>query len=86
MEQKGLIRRADDRESPYRARLILTTDGQEAASYVCHKAALATELVGNGLSDEARTLFYSALDLITSNIQSISETGLPDIDNKENKL
>ena len=78
MEQKGLICRADDQDSQYRARLTLTSAGQEAASYVSHKAALAAELVGSGLSDEARAAFYSALELITKNIGSVSATGLPD--------
>ena len=78
LEQKGLICRADDRDSQYRARLTLTNAGQDAANYVCHKAALAAELVGSGLSDEARTALYSALELLTKNIESVSATGLPD--------
>ncbi len=82
MEQKGLIRRVDDRSSPYRARLTLTDAGQEAANYVGHKAALATELVGTGLSDEARSALYAALELITANIENVSQTGLPDVENQ----
>ena len=78
LEQKGLICRADDRDSQYRARLTLTSAGQDAANYVCQKAALAAELVGSGLSDEARTALYSALELLTKNIESVSATGLPD--------
>lgn len=82
MEQKGLICRADPGDSQYRARLILTPAGQEAANYVRHKASIAAELVGKGLSDEDRATLYAALELITNNIGSVSATGLPDHEDK----
>ena len=36
------------------------------------------ELAGKGLSNEHRTAFYDALELICGNLQRISETGLPE--------
>ncbi|MBQ3215553.1 MAG: MarR family transcriptional regulator [Oscillospiraceae bacterium] len=75
MEQKGLIQRT---EGQYRARLLLSESGKEAAAYVRRKAATAAELVGNGLSDQDRAIFYQALELFTANIQSVSAAGLPD--------
>lgn len=78
MERKGLIRRPDSGDSPYRARLVLTAQGLAAADYVRAKAAMATELVGGGLSEADRATLYAALTLISENIESLSQRGLPD--------
>lgn len=75
MEKKGLIRRQG---SSYRALLILTEEGYRAAEHVRSRAALAVELAGKGLTDEQRANFYYALELITNNLQQVSEAGLPE--------
>ena len=36
------------------------------------------ELAGKGLTEEDRRVFYTALDLIASNLRAISEEGLPE--------
>ena len=78
MEQKGLIQKTG---SSYRALLSLTQMGIEAAEHVRSRAALAVELAGADLTDAHRSVFYSALESITQNLQTISEQGLPQ--NKE---
>lgn len=75
MEKIGLIRKSG---SNYRTKLSLTERGLEAAQNVRDRAILAVALAGKGLSEEQRTTFYDALELITHNLQLISEQGLPE--------
>lgn len=75
MEKKGFIRRQG--ENAYRAKLILTEAGKTLANQLTNRAALAVEMAGKGLSEEMRTVFYSALDTITGNLKEISREGLP---------
>ncbi len=75
MEEKGLVRKAGIQ---YRAQLLLTEAGQEAAEHVCQRAAVAVEHAGKGVSDEHRDIFYNALGVITANLQTLSKDGLPE--------
>lgn len=77
MEKRGLVRRERVGGNLYRARLLLTEEGKQAAEHVRQRAALAVELAGEGLSDGDREIFYSALELITANLQTLSKNGLP---------
>ena len=77
LEKKGLVRREAVGGNLYRARLLLTEKGKEAASHVQQRAALAVELAGSGLSEESRANFYFALEQIASNLQTLSKDGLP---------
>ncbi len=77
MEKKGLIVKETNNNNLYRARLILTEKGKEAASKVKERASLAVEFGGRGLSEEDREVFYRALGIIVENLHSISEAGLP---------
>lgn len=77
MVQKGLITRESVGENHYRARLILTEEGHLAAQIISQKAQLAVELGGKGLSPEQRESFYASIELIASNLQTLSEEGLP---------
>lgn len=76
MEHQGLILRSG--ENAYRAKILLTQSGSDAAAWVARRAATAVALAGQGLSDEDRTIFYRALDRIAANLQSICAAGLPD--------
>ena len=78
MEQKGLLEKVNDGVSQYRARLRLTTAGQEVAAFVRDRASIAVELAGSGLSDEDRKIFYSALERISANLQQICRDGIPE--------
>lgn len=74
MEEKGLITREDNR---YRGRLKLTEEGRRAADFVRERAALAVEIAGRDLSDEARQTLYEALGCIAANLRKLSDEGLP---------
>ncbi len=77
LEKKGLVRKESTGGNLYRARLLLTDEGKQAAEHVRERAALAVELAGAGLSDENRENFYTALEQITANLQTLSKEGLP---------
>lgn len=78
MEAKGLISRKS--HTGYRAKILLTEQGQKAADFVCQRAQDAVTAAGRGLTDEKRRIFYEALGLIASNLQTISREGIPDHD------
>ncbi len=77
MEKKGLVVKESVGKNMYRGLLKLTDEGRAAAEHVRERAALAVELSSKGLSDEARETFYSALDIISSNMKDLCEDGLP---------
>ena len=77
LEKKGLVRKESVGGNLYRAKLLLTDEGKHAAEYVQKRAALAVELAGSGMTDEEREVFYRCLELITSNLQTLSKEGLP---------
>jgi len=77
LEKKGLVRKEGVGGNLYRAKLLLTDQGQQAAEHVRKRAAVAVELAGEGLSDADRDTFYRSLELITENLQSLCKTGLP---------
>ena len=77
LEGKALVQRDTTAGNRYRAKLILTEEGKEAALHVRSRAVLAVELAGAGLSDEDREIFYRSLELITGNLQALCEEGLP---------
>lgn len=77
LEQKGLVRRDAAGGNRYRARLLLTEEGKQAAEQVQGRAALAVELAGSGMTDGEREVFYRCLERITANLQTLSREGLP---------
>lgn len=79
MEQRGLVTRDCANNTLYRASLRLTEEGKRAAHYVCEKAKAAVEFAGKDLSQDNRALFYTSLHQIAANLQTLSESGLPDI-------
>jgi len=76
LEIGGLVCRANENSSGYRAMLKLTEQGKAAAEKLIRVAELAVEKAGSGLSDEDRTVFYTALNRIASNLRQISLEGL----------
>lgn len=79
MEKKGLITRKAQSNNLYRALLTLTDEGKKAAQYVAERAKIAVEKAGTGLSDADRVKFYDALGLISSNLQKICKSGIPEM-------
>ena len=77
LENKGLVRKVAVGKNMYRAKLVLTETGREAAEHVRSRAAVAVELAGGGLSEEERAVFYRALERISGNLQKLSREGLP---------
>ena len=75
LEKNGLVER-DGASSNYRAPLKLTDEGKKIAEMINEKASAAVEYGGHGLSDADRETFYAALELITSNLQKLTEKGL----------
>ena len=76
LEEAGLVTRVERNGSRYRAALVLTQKGKNAAAEVSERAKLAVELAGNGLTDEDREVFYRVLTLISENLHEICRDGL----------
>ncbi len=78
MEENGLVVRQTNKNNFYRAKLILTDKGKEAADFVREKAISAVSEAGAGISDEDRRVFYDCLFTIAQNLKKISNHGLDD--------
>ena len=76
LEQAGLLERTERNGIRYRALLVLTDKGMEAAKAVSGRARQAVEQAGDGLTDAQREVFYSVLDLIAGNLHTICKDGL----------
>ena len=72
------VQKSGEKAHPYRAALVLTARGQNAAAFVARRATVAVLKAGEGLSDADRKTFYAALELINTNLQTICEDGIPD--------
>lgn len=81
LEDKGMICRKTDGGNLYRALLVLTDKGKEAATHIKALAEKAVEIGGKGLTDEQRETFYHALEVISSNLKEVSREGLPKASN-----
>ena len=79
LEKKGLVRRETIAGKMYRAKLLLTEAGRQAAAHVQGRAALAVELAGSGMTDTDRETFYRCLEQITARLQVLSKEGLPQL-------
>lgn len=78
LEEAGLVERKEQNGIRYRAALVLTETGKEAAAAVSRKATQAVELAGEGLTDADREVFYRVLALIAENLHTICKDGLKD--------
>lgn len=76
LEEAGLLVRCQKDGLRYRARLVLTPEGQEAAGKVVSRIQLAVERAGAGLDEEERTVFYRVLGRIAENLHAACEDGL----------
>jgi DNA-binding MarR family transcriptional regulator len=68
LEKKGLVRREAVGGKLYRAKLLLTEEGRQAATHVQGRAALAVELAGSGMTETDRETFYRCLEQITAKL------------------
>lgn len=78
MEKKGLVRKEGGHQNRYGGKYKLTEDGRSAATHVCERASLAVEMASRELTDAQRETFYEALEVISSNLRTISKEGLPE--------
>lgn len=78
LEKAELLRRIKSGGTAYRAKIVLTDKGRELTEEIIKKAELAVNCVGSMFTNEERDCFYRVLDEITRNLQTLSETGLPD--------
>ena len=76
LEEAGMVVRENRNGSRYRAILLLTDRGQEAAAAVVEKARLAVELAGKGFGAEEREVFYRVLSIISGNLHKLCRDGL----------
>lgn len=76
LEEGGLVQRKERNGNRYRAPLVLTEKGREAAESVNQKARQAVEQAGEGLDDAQREVFYRVLALIAGNLHTICKDGL----------
>ena len=76
LEREGMIHRVGKNGNLYRAALVLTERGQQAASHVAERAKCAVEAAGAGLSQEQRKIFYTCLDTIAGHLQTLVDEGL----------
>ncbi len=77
LEKKGLVTKEAVGGNRYRAKLLLTPEGRQAAEQVRKHAAQAVELAGAGMTDADREVFYRCLEKITANLQTLCKNGLP---------
>lgn len=76
MSAAGLVVRQG--KGVYRARMVLTATGREAADYVCRRACAAVTAVGEGVSVEERRIMYHALETIARNLETVNRDGIPE--------
>ena len=76
LEREGMVDRLSKNGNFYRAALMLTERGREAAEHVAIRAKHAVEAASDGLNDGSRHVLYAALELIASHLQKICDVGL----------
>ena len=76
LEEKQLITRKDG-PTNYRVMLELSEKGKQTAQRITAAAEYAVSNTGGKLSEEERSVMYRALEVITSNLRTISKSGIP---------
>ena len=76
LEEAGMVYRKARNGILYRAPLVLTKKGAQAAAAVNRRAQLAVEQAGEGLDDAQREVFYQVLAMIAGNLHAICKDGL----------
>ena len=70
-EKKGLVKKEGGTQNSYRAKILLTEEGMEAAKKLHKRAKVVVGAVGAGLTEENRTILYDSLELLASNMREI---------------
>lgn len=77
MGKKGLVVKESNGKNLYRGLFKLTQEGRQAAVHVRERVSVVVDLAGKGLSESDRENFYKSLGIISSNLRSLCEEGLP---------
>lgn len=77
LEKKGLVTRMRAGESTYRAKIMLTEEGHVLSGKILAVVETAVDCIGGELDSDERDCFYRALEVITRNMKTLSETGIP---------
>ena len=72
LESEGYIVCNSKSAKKYKSPLMLTEKGKEIAKIVCEKVDKILSIASVGLTDEKRQIFYESLNLISNNLQKIS--------------
>ena len=73
MEENGLLIRvsAAGKNSHYRAMIRLSPEGERISGIVCERAQAVVNEIGKDLTDEQRSVFYSAMNLIAGGMEAM---------------
>ena len=75
---EGYVCKKTDDCDKRQSKLFLTEKGKETAEYINERSRLAVKAVSLGvMNEEQRAVVYSALDIISRNLQKVVEEGLP---------
>ncbi len=78
MEMEGYAVKEGAPQQLYNGAYVLTEKGMEIAKSVKRRAVKAMEIAGRDLTEDTRTLFYSALDSVVDNLRELTQKGIPD--------
>ena len=76
LEAQGLMKKGEQNQNRYRAKIKLTESGLALAEEINVQAKRAVEFGGEGLSEDERQVFYKALILISENLKKLDQIGL----------
>lgn len=70
MEKGYVYSDIDEDKRAYRAKIMLTNQGEEALAYINGRVDQALDIIGDGLDEEKRRIFYESLALIAKNLNA----------------
>ena len=76
LEEAGMVTRDSAGGSRYRAGLMLTPKGADAARAVVQRADLAVEQASKDIAETERVIFYSFLSKVAGNLHNICKDGI----------
>lgn len=77
LESKGFIKKESGSGNLYRAKLVLTPEGEFITDSIIKKALIAEQIAGNGVTEEERESFYRTLEKVRDNMRRLAEEGIP---------
>lgn len=78
LEERGLVVKEGSHQRMYGGVFKLTPAGRLVTEDMRSRVELVVDIVGKDMSEETRTTFYEALDLLTKNVRRLGEEGIPE--------